>query len=471
MRRAGFRTAGIGRYRRAMNSLAPTAAAVPDMGAADALGERLHALVRRLLPLRRSLTGDGLRATLALLGETAPVTVAEVPSGTRVGDWTVPDEWTVREAYVALPDGRRVVDWADGALHLVQHSTPVRATMTLAELRPHLHTLPEQPALVPYRTAYFAPAWGFCLSQHALDALTAAIGDDGRLDVVVDAELAPGAMSYGECVVPGRTDREILLSAHACHPAMANDNASALAVAATLAAAWAERPRRHTLRVLFAPGTLGAIAWLDANRDRLDHIVGGLVLANLGDGGTLTYKQSRPGTLGPPAAIDRAVALAARDLGLPLDVRPFAPTGYDERQFGSPVANLPVGRLTRTPHGEYPEYHTSADDGGFVTPGALAESFHAVEAALDVMDGAARFVGPSTVGEPMLGRHGLYAPMGGQAHAPEAQEALLWVLNLADGTHSLVDAAVRSGLPFATIRGAADRLLAAGLLTPAKADA
>lgn len=461
---------GIGRYRRAMNPLAPDAPAPTDAEAHRPLGEGLHALVRRLLPLRRSLTGEGVRQTLAVLNEVAPVAVTEVPSGTRVGDWTVPDEWTVRAAYVARPDGCRVVDWAHGPLHLVQHSVPVRATMTLADLRPHLHTLPAQPDLVPYRTAYHVPQWGFCLSQHALDALAAAVGEEGRLDVVIDADLAPGAMTYGECVVPGATRREILVSAHVCHPAMANDNASALAVAATIASAWGERPRRHTLRVLFAPGTLGAIAWLDAYRGRLDSLAGGLVLANLGDSGTLVYKQSRPGTLGAPTAIDRAVALAARDLGVPLDVRPFAPTGYDERQFGSPRADLPVGRLTRTPHGEYPEYHTSADDADFVTPGALAASYRAIAAALDVLDGDARYLGPDTVGEPMLGRHGLYAAMGGQAHAPHAQEALLWVLNLADGRHTLVDAAERAGLPFATIRGAADRLVAAGLLTPADPD-
>lgn len=448
----------------------------PPISTDAALGERLHALVRDLLPLRRSLTGDGLRATLARLNDIAPVEVTEVPSGTRVGDWTVPDEWRVREAFVARPDGRRVVDWADGALHLVQHSVPVRATMTLAELRPHLHTLPAQPTLVPYRTAYYAPAWGFCLAQDAHDALAAAVGEDGRLDVVIDADLAPGAMSVGECVVPATagdaTGREILLSAHACHPAMANDNASALAVAATLAAAWAERPRRHTLRVLFAPGTLGAIAWLDANRHHLDRIAAGYVLANLGDSGGLTYKQSRPGTLDAPTLADRAVEIAARDAGVRLAVRPFAPTGYDERQFGSPGAHLPVGRLTRTPHGEYPEYHTSADDAGFVTPEALAESTRVLLAALEILDGDGCYQnrtpsGGLRLGEPMLGRHGLYAATGGHAHAPEAQEALLWVLNLADGRHALVDAAERSGLPFATVRTAADRLLTAGLLAPA----
>ena len=429
-------------------------------------GQALHAFVAELVPLRRCITGDGLRQTLEAVGRRVPLRVTEVASGTPVLDWTVPDEWRVAEAYVAA-GGRRWADWAASPLHLVQYSTPVRRTTTLAELRPHLHTLPDQPDLVPYRTAYYAPTWGFCLSQDRLDALAAAVGEDGPVEVVVDAEHVAGSLSYGEVVVPGQTSREVLLSAHACHPALANDNASSIAVATALARRLLDGPAlRHTVRVLFAPGTIGAICWLAQNRDGLDRIRHGLVLANLGDAGGLTYKRTRRGTLDAPLAVDRAVEVVARDRGLALDVRPFEPTGYDERQFNSPGFDLPVGRLTRTPHGEYPEYHTSGDSLDLVRPGALAESLGVLEDVVRTLDGDGRYRNAQPYGEPQLGRRGLYAPLGGAAHGPDVQQAVLWVLNLSDGRHSLLDVARRSGLPFRSVRQAADRLLEVGLLTP-----
>lgn len=448
-------------------TLASTTLPVPHVAPSD--GERLLALVADLLPLRRCLTGDGLRETLARLGEVVPVAVTEVPTGEAVFDWTVPPEWRVREAYLRLPSGRRVADWAVSPLHLVQYSRPVRERMTLADLRPHLHTLPDQPALVPYRTAYYTPTWGFCLSHTELAAIEDEVGERGDVDVVIDTDHVDGSLSYGEVVVPGETEDEILLSAHACHPALANDNATGLAVAAVLAAERLAGPRRrHTLRVLFAPGTLGALAWLSRNRARWGRVRHGLVLSNLGDAGPFTYKTSRSGTLRAPLAIDRAVALALRDTVGPhaFGTRPWTPDGYDERQFGSPGIDLPVGRLTRTPHGEYAQYHTSGDDLSLVSAAALAESLDALRTTLAVLDGDGRFRSLQPFGEPQLGRRGLYAPIGGHAHPPEAQAALSWVLALADGDHALLDTAERSGLSFATVRRAADRLLAADLLAP-----
>ena len=443
--------------------LAPLAT-VPD----DGVGETLHRWVAELCEFRRCLTGDGLRQTLGWVGARVPLRLTETASGTDVLDWTVPDEWRVTGAFLAA-NGRRVVDWAESPLHLVQYSTPVRETMTLAALRPHLHTLPDQPGLVPYRTAYYAPAWGFCLSQDALDALADEVGEDGRVEVRIDAEHVAGSLSTGEVVVPGQTEDEILLSAHACHPALANDNASSLAVATMLARRLLDGPElRHTVRILFAPGTIGAITWLDRHRARLARVRHGLVLANLGDAGGFTYKQTRRGTLsGTPLAVDRAVGVVARDCGLDLDVRPFEPTGYDERQFGSPGFDLPVGRLTRTPHGEYPEYHTSGDDLDLVRPASLAQSLDVLDAVVRTLDGDVTYRNTRPYGEPQLGRRGLYAATGGAAHGPEAQRAVLWVLNLSDGSHSLLDVAWRSGLPFAAVRGAADRLVEAGLLVPA----
>ena len=423
------------------------------------------AFVEQILPLRRCITGDGLRQTLLAISERVPLRITEVPSGKPVLDWTVPKEWRVREAYIAKADGTRVVDWADSPLHLVQYSVAARDRMPLWALRAHLHTLPDQPDLTPYRTAYYNPTWGFCLPHNELEALAEDIGEASELEVVIDAEHFDGSLSYGEVVIHGETDDEILISAHACHPALANDNASSLAVATALTRRLLDGPTlRHTVRVVIAPGTIGAIAWLDRNHATVGKIKHGLVLANLGDAGGFTYKQTRSGTLAAPLAVDRAVPLALDSLDLGVEVRPFTPTGYDERQFASPGFDLPVGRLTRTPHGEYPEYHTSGDDLSLISAESLAESLEAVHEVVRVLDGNGVYRNTQPYGEPQLGRRGLYAAIGGDAHGPEAQQALLWVLNLSDGQHSLLDVAERSGLPFAAVRLAADRSAEAGLL-------
>ncbi|MEM6285947.1 MAG: DUF4910 domain-containing protein [Bacteroidota bacterium] len=442
----------------------PSPASRSRLGAGDpsALGDALHAFAAELMPLRRCITGDGLRQTLLRIGDEVPLRITEVASGTTVLDWTIPQEWRVKEAYVATADGERVIDWEDHPLHLVQYSVPARDRMPLWALRSHLHTLPDQPGLIPYRTSYYTPAWGFCLRQNDLDQLAERVGESGELEVVVDTELFDGSLTYGEVVVPGETPSDILLSAHACHPGLANDNVSSMAVATAVARRLLDGPTpRHTVRILFAPGTIGALAWLDRSHDRLGNVRAGLVLANLGDAGGFTYKRTRAGTLDGPLAVDRAVEVALRDRGV--DVRPFEPTGYDERQFGSPGFDLPVGRLTRTPHGEYPEYHTSGDDLAFIHPEALAEAVEAVTDVISVLDRDGVYRNLQPFGEPQLGRRGLYAPMGG-APDPEAQRALRWVLNLSDGRFSLLDIAERSGLPFATVRTAADRLVEANLL-------
>ncbi|MEM1056910.1 MAG: DUF4910 domain-containing protein [Bacteroidota bacterium] len=426
--------------------------------------DALLAFVETILPFRRSITGEGLRQTLDAISERIPLQVHEVFSGTPLLDWQAPQEWTVYEAHLTLPDGRRIADWEKHALHLVQYSGPREETMTLRDLRPHLHTLPEHPDWIPYRTAYWTDDWGFCIRHRTLETLEREYGEDAEIEVLIDSRLSDGSLSFGECILPGKTDREILLTAHACHPALANDNASAMAVATFAAEALLTSDSlHHTIRILFAPGTIGALAWLAANPGCGAGVVGGLVLANLGDSGPLVYKQTRRASLQEPTITDRAV----RSLFPGIDTRPFEPFGYDERQFNSPGFNLPIGRLTRTPHGEYPEYHTSADDLSLLSPEAMEESLHAVLEIVHAMDRNARYTSTQPLGEPMLGRRGLYEPVGGKPLAPEAQRAMLWNLNLADGQHDLFEIADRSGLPFDAIRGAADRLLDAQLLIPA----
>ncbi|MFE3875615.1 DUF4910 domain-containing protein [Kitasatospora sp. NPDC059146] len=425
------------------------------MAPVTGVGERMHALVERLYPLRRSITGDGVRATLDVVGEYLPLTVHEVPTGTQVLDWTVPQEWNVRDAYVADAAGHRVVDLAASSLHVLGYSVPVAATMPLSELRPHLHTLPDHPTWVPYRTSYYTPEWGFCLAQETLDALP-----EGDYEVRIDSTLADGHLTYAEHVVPGQVADEVLVSCHVCHPALANDNLAGIAVATFLARELAERTPYYTYRFVFAPGTIGAITWLARNRERVDRVKHGLVLACAGDRGQLTYKQSRRGD----AEIDRVLRHVLRTSERPHRVTEFTPYGYDERQYCSPGFDLGVGSLSRTPYAGYPEYHTSADDLDFVRPEAMADTLAVCREAFAVLDRNRRYLNLSPYGEPQLGRRGLYDSLGGRSDAKQAQLAMLWVLSLADGGHGLLDVAERSGLPFDTVAAAADALRGAGLI-------
>jgi aminopeptidase-like protein len=346
-----------------------------------------------------------------------------------------------------------VVDFRESNLHVVGYSEPVRELMSLDDLRPRLHVHPEQPDWVPYRTSYYARTWGFCLSQRQLDDLS-----DETYEVVVDSTLAPGSLSYGESFLQGETEDEVLLTTHVCHPSLANDNLSGITVLTEVGAALLERPHRLSYRLLFVPGTIGSIAWLHANEDSLQRVAGGLVLACLGDAAPLTYKRSRRGQ----AVIDRAGAhvVGRGRNGRLLD---FVPWGWDERQFNSPGFDLPVGCLTRSLEGEFPEYHSSADDLDLICAEHLEESLYAVLEVLHVLEGDRTYRNVSPKGEPQLGRRGLFRSVGGAD--PEAgQLALLWVLNQSDGSHSLLDIAERSGLAFEVIEEAATALEAAGLL-------
>jgi len=421
-------------------------------------GAELHALAAALYPICRSITGDGVRATLGAIGERIPLEVREVPTGTAVLDWTVPREWNVRDDYVADAAGRRVIDFRSHNLHLLGYSVPVRARMTLEALRPHLHTLPEQPERIPYRTAYYSEQWGFCLEHARL----AELREEEEYEVVVDTTLEDGHLTYGECVLPGREPAEVLISAHVCHPSLANDNLSGIAVATGLARALGDLERRHTFRFVFAPGTIGAITWLARNREVAERVAHGLVLTGVGDRGAPTYKRSRRGD----ATIDRAMAHVLAEGGREHALEDFSPWGYDERQYCSPGFDLPVGCLMRTPHGRYPEYHTSGDDLGFVDPAALEDSLGRCLAAIDVLERETVYRNLSPHGEPQLGRRGLYGALGGSADKRTEEMAMLWVLNLSDGEHGLLAIAERSGLPFATVARAAGRLAEHGLLEP-----
>ncbi|MCW2887662.1 MAG: hypothetical protein JWL58_4524 [Streptosporangiaceae bacterium] len=413
----------------------------------------MHALVRRIYPLCRSITGDGVRRTLEIIGEFISLDASEVPTGTEVLDWTVPREWNIRDAYVKDASGTKVIDFAESNLHVVGYSVPVSATMTLDELRPHLHTLPDQPGLIPYRTSYYAETWGFCLPENILQGL-----GEGPYEVLIDSTLADGHLTYGEHVIPGRHEDEVLISCHTCHPSLANDNLAGIAVATALAQRLAGSDPWYTYRFVFAPGTIGAITWLARNRDRVGRVRHGIVLACAGDSGSLTYKRTRRGD----TEIDRVFAHVLKDR--PHTIVDFSPYGYDERQYGSPGFDLAVGSLTRTPYGGYPEYHTSADNPDFVSADAMADTLETLWQAVRVLERNRRLHNLSPYGEPQLGRRGLYGSLGGRSDTKQAQMAMLWVLNLSDGDHSLLDIAERSSLPFDVVADAARDLHSAGLV-------
>jgi aminopeptidase-like protein len=418
-------------------------------------GAAMIELMRELYPIPRSLTGDGVRQTLARISEEVPLEITEVPTGTQVFDWTVPREWNVNEAWIADSDGNRVVDFAESSLHLLGYSVPVRTRMSLAELRERVFTHPENLDWIPYRTSYYNENWAFCLSQRQLDSLP-----DGEYEVCVGTRLEDGHVTYGEAVIAGESADEFLLSTYVCHPALCNDNLSGIVLLAALGRRLAQRELRHTYRLLFSPGTIGPLCWLWRNRDRVGRVKHGLVASCVGDAGGMTYKRSRRGD----AEIDRAVAVVLRDRGSEHTVVDWIPWGGDERQFNSPGFNLTVGALSRSPADHFPGYHSSGDDFDLVRAEFLEDSLETYLEVIDAVEGNATYLNRSPYGEPQLGKRGLYRSIGGGS---SQEAALLWTLSLTDGTNDLIAIAERSGVPLRGIREAADRLLEHELLAPA----
>lgn len=415
------------------------------------IGREIYALTEELYPICRSITGNGFRQSMEILQRHIPLRIEEVASGTKVFDWTVPKEWNIRDAYVKNEEGRKVIDFRNSNLHVLGYSVPINRRMSMEELRPHLFTLPEHPDWIPYRTSYYEENWGFCLSHRDYLEL-----GDGQYEVFIDSDLESGSLTYGELYLPGSGQEEILISCHACHPSLCNDNLSGVGVATMLAKQISLTPHRYSYRFLFIPGTIGAITWLARNEDTIPHIRHGLVLAGVGDLSRITYKRSRLGD----ADIDRAAFHVLQNSGLEYEIVDFDPYGYDERQYCSPGFNLPVGCLSRAPSGTYPEYHTSADDLDFIKLDRLEESLCIVSEALHLLERNRTYMNMNPKCEPQLGKRGLYSSIG------EAEHALLWVLNLSDGSHDLLGIAEKAGMRFASAQEAAMRLVHGQLLRP-----
>jgi len=428
--------------------------ALHPMESQDA-GRAMIDFIAELYPICRSITGEGVRETLRMVQKRIPLEMHEVSSGTTVFDWTVPLEWNVTDAYIKNAAGVRVVDFKANNLHVMSYSSPVKKSMTLEELSPHLFSLPDYPEWIPYRTSYYQENWGFCLSHKNRELLK-----NGEYEVVIDSTLRPGSLTYGESYLPGENTDEVLVSCHICHPSMCNDNLSGIAVAVWLAQALAARPRRYSYRFLFIPGTIGSITWLARNEGVVSRIQHGLVLTGVGDAGKVTYKRSRQGH----AEIDRVMAKVLKDSGEPHAIIDFFPYGYDERQYCSPGFDLAVGCFMRTPHSEYPEYHSSGDNLDFVKADSLVRSFARCLEAFELLEHNRTYRNLNSKCEPQLGRRGLYRAVAGHQEKQSKELALLWVLNASDGRHTLLDIAERADLPFHRIHIAAEALVEAGLL-------
>jgi aminopeptidase-like protein len=422
----------------------------------EQLGSQMHQLIAKLYPICRSITGDGVRKSLYILKQYIPLEIYEVPTGTPVFDWTVPKEWNVRDAYVKNSRGEKVIDFQKSNLHVLNYSIPIQKKMSLTELKEHLFSMSDRPDWIPYRTSYYNENWGFCLTHRQLQEL-----EEGEYEVYIDSSLEAGHLTCGEYFLQGETDEEILFSCHICHPSLCNDNLSGISLATFLAKHLSSLSLRYSYRFLFVPGTIGSITWLSLNESKVARIKHGLVVAGVGDSGKLTYKKSRRGD----AEIDRVVTHVLQHSGDEYAIDDFSPYGYDERQYCSPGFNLPVGSLTRTPFGRYPEYHTSADNLEFVKPDKLADSLEKYLTVVNILENNKTYLNTNPKCEPQLGKRGLYGTFGGKQDKKTKEMATLWVLNLSDGSHSLLDISDRSGLEFQVIQDAADALVKGGLLS------
>lgn len=421
----------------------------------DIVGDEMYQLIIELYPLCRSITGNGVRKSLEIIRKHIPIIVNEVPSGTEVFDWTVPKEWNIVDAYIKNSKGDKIVDFKKSNLHVLSYSIPVKKTMSLQEMKEHIFTLPEYPDWIPYRTSYYEEKWGFCLSHNQLLKLK-----EEEYEVFIDSSLEKGHLTYGEYYIEGQESDEVLVSCHICHPSLCNDNLSGMSLATFLAKHLSRIPTNYSYRFLFIPGTIGSITWLCLNEPNLSKIKHGLVAACVGDSGKFTYKKTRQGN----AKIDKIVNRVLKESGNDFETIDFFPYGYDERQYCSPGFDLPVGCLMRTPHGEFPEYHTSADNLDFVKSENLAVSFSTYLAVVNILESNKKYLNQNPKCEPQLGKRGLYNKIGGQDNSKAFQLAMLWVLNLSDGKHALMDIAERAEFDFDLIKGVADKLAESGLL-------
>ncbi|MBU2884051.1 DUF4910 domain-containing protein [Psychrosphaera sp. B3R10] len=423
----------------------------------DALGQKIYKWCQDLFPICRSITGPGTRQTLTYLQDLLPgLTIHAVPSGTQVFDWTVPDEWQIKDAYILGPDGQKVVDFKDNNLHVVGYSIPTNETLTLEQLQPHLYSLPEQPDAIPYVTSYYSKRWGFCLANNQRELLA-----PGDYQVVVDSELGPGVLNYGELVIPGESSEEVFISTYVCHPSMANNELSGPTVTAAVCQ-WLmqQKSLKYTYRIVFIPETIGSITYLSQHLAHLQqHVFAGFNLTCIGDDNAYSYLPSRAGD----TLSDRIVKHVMHHIAPDYKKYTWLQRGSDERQYCAPGVDLPVATIMRSKYGTYPEYHTSLDDLNFISPSGLAGGANAVIQAIDILE---YNIVPKVLvlGEPQLGKRGLYPSMSVKGSAKKFR-MMMNMISYCDGKHSLLDIAEKIDAPFAELYGYVEKLKAVDLLS------
>ena len=418
-------------------------------------GLKMYELIKELYPICRSITGNGVRETLKIIKKHIPIEILEVPTGTKVFDWEVPKEWNINDAYVIAPNGEKIIDFKKSNLHVVNYSIPIKKKMQLNELEKNLHYITEKPNTIPYLTSYYKENWGFCIEYNKFKKLK-----EGEYDVVIDSNLSKGNLTYGEFLIKGETENEILISTYVCHPSMCNDNLSGVVLAVFLAKYLKNISNFYSIRFLFIPETIGAITWLSKNEENIDKIKHGLVITCVGDSGKFTYKKSRKGD----SDIDKISEHILKKSNMPFKIIDFFPSGSDERQFCSPGFNLPVGSLMKTMYGEFSEYHTSDDNLDYVSSNGLQQSFTMYKSIINYVDKNKKYVNMNPKCEPQLGKRGLYNNLGAQRNAVEIDRACLYILNYSDSNNSLLDISEKSGISFETILLAAEKLLKGNLI-------
>ena len=453
----------------------------------EIIANQMFLLMKKLYPICRSITGDGVRKTLKIIEKEIPLKIHEVPTGEKVFDWKIPKEWNINDAYIINPNGEKILDFKKLNLHVLNYSTPINKKISLSELKKHIHTIPEKPNVIPYVTSYYSENWGFCMSHYQLLGLK-----EGEYHVVIDSKLENGSLTYGEYLIPGKSQDEILFSCYVCHPSMCNDNLSGVVLLTMLAKYLQTFKNNYSIRFLFIPETIGAIAWLKINEINISKIKHGLIATCLGDSGSLTYKKTRDSN----NEIDKAVVNVLKKSGKKFRILDFFPWGSDERQFCSPGFNLPVGSIFRSIYGsnEFPEYHTSEDNLNFMNIKSLAESFEAYLLVLFELENnfhlhlendksnknknlekqnvneksySEKYLNLNPKCEPQLGKRGIYHQIGGQESTMKQRRiefAIFWILNLSDGNNSIQDISKRSGIPLSDLQSSIKILINSKLL-------
>jgi len=401
-------------------------------------GETMYALARRLFPICRSITGNGVRETFSILRESLPdLTLHSVPTGTKAFDWTVPKEWNIRDAYIIDPRGRKIADFKESNLHVMGYSTPVNKKLSLEELQAHLYSLPDQPDAVPYITSYYKERWGFCITENQRKKL-----EPGEYQAVIDSELADGHLVYGELILPGESKQEVFLSTYICHPSMGNNELSGPCVATQLAQWLASEDRKYSYRIAFVPETIGSIVYLSRNLDQLqNNVIAGFNITCVGDERAYSYLPSRQEN----SLADQASLHVLSHLQPDFQRYSFLDRGSDERQYCSPGIDLPVASIMRSKYGTYPEYHTSLDNLDLISAAGLNGAYEVIRAAIECIE-ANELFRTSVKCEPQLGKRGLYPTVSTKETAAIVGN-MMNLIAYADGERTLLEIATKIGVP------------------------